>query len=81
MSQPFSPLIAMLSDKAIQAVAATGGAICINFIGGFLNPQGDARPMSIAKHMEYVKNLVGAEAVCAGSDYVPNYADALDDDY
>ncbi len=33
--------------------------------------------MSIAKHLEYVKNLVGAEAVCAGSDYVPNYADAL----
>ena len=47
------------SDEAIKAVAATGGAICINFIGGFLNPQGDARPMSIAKHMEYVKNLVG----------------------
>jgi membrane dipeptidase len=43
------------SDKAIKAVAATGGVICINFIGGFLNPQGDARPMSIAKHMEYVK--------------------------
>ena len=65
------------SDEAIKAVAATGGVICINFIGGFLNPQGDARPMSIAKHMEYVKNLVGAKAVCAGSDFVPNYADAL----
>jgi membrane dipeptidase len=66
------------SDEAIKAVAATGGVICINFIGGFLNPQGDARPMSIAKHMEYVKNLAGAEAVCAGSDYVYNYADTLD---
>jgi membrane dipeptidase len=73
----FQPIGRNASDKAMKAVAATGGAICINFIGGFLNPQGDARPMSIAKHMEYVKNLVGAEAVCAGSDYVYNYADTL----
>ncbi len=65
------------SDEAMKAVAATGGAICINFIGGFLNPQGLARPTDIAKHMEYVKNLVGAEAVCAGSDYVYNYAGTL----
>lgn len=73
----FQPINRNVSDAAMQTVAATGGAICINFIGGFLNPQGDARPESIAKHMEYVKNLVGAEAVCAGSDYVYNYADAL----
>jgi len=74
----FQPIGRNVSDMALQAVAATGGAICVNFIGGFLNPQGDARPMSIAKHMEYVKNLVGAEAVCAGSDYVYNYAGTLD---
>ena len=74
----FQPIGRNVSDEALQAVAATGGAICVNFIGGFLNPQGDARPMSIAKHMEYVKNLVGAEAVCAGSDYVYNYAGTLD---
>ncbi|MGV6826794.1 MAG: dipeptidase [bacterium] len=71
------PIARNNSDEAMKAVASTGGAICINFIGGFLNPQGDARPMSIAKHMEYVKNLVGAKAVCAGSDYVYNYGDAL----
>ncbi len=65
------------SDAAIKAVASTGGAICINFIGGFLNPEGDARPARIAEHMEYVKNLVGVQAVCAGSDYVYNYGDSL----
>ena len=27
--------------------------------------------------LEYVRNLAGAEAVCAGSDYVYNYADTL----
>jgi len=74
----FQPIGRNASDEAIKAVAATGGVICVNFIGGFLNPHGDARPMSIAKHMEYVKNLVGAEAVCAGSDYVYNYAGTLD---
>ena len=73
----FQPIDRNASDKAIRAVAATGGVICINFIGGFLNPQGDSSPFSIAKHAEYVKNLVGAEHVCAGSDYVFNYGDAL----
>ena len=68
----FQPIDRNASDKAIRAVAATGGVICINFIGGFLNPQGDSSPFSIAKHAEYVKNLVGAEHVCAGSDYVFN---------
>lgn len=71
------PIDRNVTDKAIKAVAATGGAICINFIGGFLNPKGDARPVSIAKHMEYLKNLVGSKAVCAGSDYVYNYAESL----
>ena len=71
------PIARNNSDKAMKAVAATGGAICVNFIGGFLNSEGLARPMDIAKHMEYVKNLAGAEAVCAGSDYVYNYAGTL----
>lgn len=73
----FQPIGRNASDRAIKAVAATGGAICINFIGGFLNPQGEARPNDIAKHVQYIRNLVGAEYVCAGSDYVYNYAEAL----
>lgn len=66
------------SDEAMQAVAATGGAICINFIGGFLNADGDARPESIAAHIQHVADLTGPEHVCAGSDYVYNYAGTLD---
>lgn len=73
----FQPISRNSSDAAIKAVAATGGVICVNFIGGFLNPQGDATPYSVAKHAEYIRNLVGAEHVGAGSDYVWNYADAL----
>lgn len=71
------PIPRNVSDEAINAVASTGGVICINFIGGFLNPDGDASPFSIAKHAEYIRNLTGPEHVCAGSDYVWNYADAL----
>lgn len=71
------PIDRNASDKAMMAVASTGGVICINFIGGFLNPAADASPFQIAKHAEHIKNLVGAEHVCAGSDYVWNYADTL----
>ena len=73
----FQPIGRNVSDDAVKAVAATGGVICVNFIGGFLNPQGLARPYDIAKHVEYIRNLVGPEAVCSGSDYVFNYADTL----
>ncbi|MEP1200700.1 dipeptidase [Tateyamaria sp.] len=72
------PIPRNASDQAIQAVAAGGGAVCLNFIGGFLNPHGLARPYDIAKHVEYVGNLVGREHVCSGSDYVFNYADTLE---
>jgi len=73
----FQPIGRNVSDEAVRAVAATGGVICVNFIGGFLNPHGIARPYDIAKHVEYIKNLVGAKATCSGSDYVFNYADTL----
>jgi membrane dipeptidase len=73
----FQPIDRNVSDEAVKAVAATGGVICVNFIGGFLNPQGLARPFDIAKHVQYIRNLVGAAATCSGSDYVYNYADTL----
>jgi membrane dipeptidase len=73
----FQPIGRNVSDQAVKAVAATGGVVCVNFIGGFLNPQGLARPIDIAKHVQYVRNLVGVEATCAGSDYVFNYAETL----
>lgn len=65
------------SDEAIKAVGATNGVVCVNFIGGFLNPQGDARPFAIAKHVQYIRNLIGVQATCQASDYVYNYYDTL----
>jgi membrane dipeptidase len=66
------PIDRNASNEAIKAVASTGGVICVNFIGGFLNANGDASAFSIAKHVEYIRNLTGPEHVCAGSDYVWN---------
>jgi microsomal dipeptidase-like Zn-dependent dipeptidase len=71
------PIDRNASDEAIKAVASTGGVIWVNFIGGFLNANGDSSAFSIAKHVEYIRNLTGPEHVCAGSDYVWNYADTL----
>ena len=67
-----------VSDKAVKAVAATDGVICVTFIGGFLNPKGEARPEDIAKHVQYIRNLAGPQATCVGPDYVYNYAETLD---
>ena len=66
------------SDAAMKAVADTGGVICVNFIGGFLNADGDARPARIAEHIQHIADLTNRESVCAGSDYVYNYAGTLD---
>lgn len=73
----YQPIGRNVSDEAVMAVAATGGVICVNFIGGFLNPNGLARPYDIAKHVQYIRKLVGPEATCVGPDYVYNYAETL----
>ena len=67
-----------VSDQAVKAVGATDGVICVTFIGGFLNAKGSARPYDIAKHVQYIRNLVGPQATCVGPDYVYNYAETLD---
>ncbi len=67
-------------DEVLEAVAATGGLICTNALGGFLNKEGNAGPSDIARHVQYVKELVGAEHTCFGSDYLTpdNYLSALE---
>jgi membrane dipeptidase len=58
-----------ISDAVIRACAARGGVVCINGIGAFLgDPQ--ARPASVARHIDYVAQLVGPQHVGLGLDYV-----------
>jgi microsomal dipeptidase-like Zn-dependent dipeptidase len=67
-------------DDVIKAVAGTGGVVCTNGLGGFLNKEGNARPEDLARHVNYVKELVGAEHTCFGSDHLTAevYIEALD---
>lgn len=67
-------------DEVLHAVAETGGVICTNGLGGFLNKAGDARPENLAEHINYVKELVGAQHTCFGSDHLTAevYVEALD---
>jgi membrane dipeptidase len=67
-------------DEVLKAVAGTGGVICVNGLGGFLNKEGNARPEDLAKHVNYTKELVGVKHTCFGSDHLTPevYIEALD---
>lgn len=67
-------------DDVVKAVAGTGGVICTNGLGGYLNKEGSARPADLARHINYVKELVGAGHTCFGSDHLTSeiYIEALD---
>lgn len=71
------PIDRNISDEAIIAIANTGGVVGVNFLGGFLNKEGDASPEAIAKHVVYIGDLVGKDHVAVGVDYVHNYKEAL----
>jgi membrane dipeptidase len=58
-----------IRDDVIKACAGTGGVVAINGIGIFLGPN-DTRSSTIARHIDYVVNLVGPEHVGIGFDYV-----------
>jgi membrane dipeptidase len=58
-----------IRDEAIKACAATGGVVGINGIGLFLGPN-DSRSATIARHIDYVAQLVGSSHVGLGLDYV-----------
>ncbi len=62
-----------IRDEAIRACAATGGVIGINGLGRFLGEyagQTDARTETLVRHIDYVAQLVGADHVGLGLDYV-----------
>jgi membrane dipeptidase len=56
-------------DEAIKACAATGGVVGINGIGLFLG-KNDTRSETVVTHIDYVAQLVGADHVGLGLDYV-----------
>lgn len=56
-------------DEALKACAATGGVVGINGIGLFLTAEGDLVE-AFVRHVDYVVQLIGAEHVGLGLDYV-----------
>lgn len=55
-----------LSDEHIIAIAKAGGMIGIGFWDGAV---GTTNPSDIVKAMKYVKDLVGVDNLCLGSDW------------
>jgi membrane dipeptidase len=58
-----------IRDEAIKACAQTGGVVGINGIGLFLG-KNDTRSETVVAHIDYVAQLVGANHVGIGLDYV-----------
>jgi membrane dipeptidase len=58
-----------IRDAAIRACAATGGVVGVNGIGMFLGAN-DSRSTTVARHIDYVAQLVGVDHVGLGLDYV-----------
>lgn len=58
-----------IPDELIRACAATGGVVGINGVGIFLGDN-DIRTETLARHLEYVAQLVGPRHVGLGLDVV-----------
>ena len=58
-----------ITDDMMRACAATGGVVGINGYGSFLQ-HGDTSPENIFRHIDYTVNVVGAQHVGLGMDYV-----------
>ena len=56
-------------DEALRACAGTGGVVGINGIGLFLTSEGDLVE-AFVRHLDYVVQLIGADHVGLGLDYV-----------
>ena len=58
-----------IRDEVIKACADTGGVVGVNGIGLFLG-ENDNRSATVAAHIDYVAQQVGADHVGIGLDYV-----------
>jgi membrane dipeptidase len=56
-------------DEALKACAATGGVVGLNGLGLFLTAEGDLAD-AFVRHVDYIVQLIGADHVGLGLDYV-----------
>lgn len=65
-----------ITDRAIKAVAATGGIVCLNGVARFIGDP-DMKPQSLIPFIDHVVQLIGAEKTGMGLDYC--YDDGIPD--
>jgi membrane dipeptidase len=58
-----------IPDDLLRACARTGGVVCLNGFGLFLGDN-DNSTETLLRHIDYAVNLIGAEHVGLGLDYV-----------
>ncbi len=62
-----------LTDRQLDAIAATGGLVGLNYAVGFLHPQGRREPMRgfdiVLRHLDHLLEKLGEDGVALGSDY------------
>jgi membrane dipeptidase len=60
-----------LTDDQIRGVAASGGAVCVNFLPGFLAADPSGYTVArLADHIEHVASVAGVDHVGLGPDFV-----------
>lgn len=65
-----------LSDDHLEAIAATGGVIGINFFHAFVDPR-EPTVGRLVDHIEHVAALAGIDHVGIGPDFVKEYFDEV----
>ena len=58
-----------LSDEMLHAIGEKGGAAGVNFYGAFLRPDGRADVTDIVRHIRYMMDRAGEDAVALGTDF------------
>lgn len=61
-----------LTDDMIKIIGETGGIIGLNFAPQFLadpNPNFESRLEDMVRHIDYIRNLAGSDAVAIGTDF------------
>ena len=65
-----------ITDRAIKAVAATGGIVCVNGVARFTGDP-DLKPETLIPHIDHIVQLIGADKTGIGLDYC--YDDGIPD--
>lgn len=58
-----------LTKEMIRAVGEKGGAIGVNFYGGFLSESGKSSAKEIARHLRFIADTAGVESAAIGTDF------------